>query len=91
MWNSLKNVVAIRSVDLVQADVRIKNLNFPPLSNQLFEKCYHGALPQVVRAFFERQPEHANALRRQIENRVDGALDEPPAAARIFPGPLGWR
>ncbi len=67
--DGLKNEVAIGSINLIQANMRIKHLNLPALSDQLFQKSHHRALAQVVGVFFERQPDHPDALRRPNRER----------------------
>ena len=52
----------------------IEYAHFAAFADQLFQQRHHRALAQIVGIFLERQADHADPLRLQIQHRINGAL-----------------
>src|ERR1051325_9208703 len=71
--NRRKDEVSVAAVNAVEPDVRIVNPNVSALADEVLEEGDHGALAQVVRVLLEREPDHADPRRRDVEHGLNGA------------------
>ena len=74
MRNLLKNEVPVASVNRIEPNVRIENAHLTSLADQLLEKNDDGALTQIIRIFFERQPDYTETPRRNFEDSLNSSL-----------------